>query len=176
MTKDPRYPIGNFDPPTAYSADLVSQHLDVLRGFPDDLRRSVAALDDSQLATPYREGGWTVRQLVHHMADSHQNASLRTRFALTMDSPTIQGYDEKSWAELPDAKGAPIDGSLRIVEGVHARWVTLMSQLSEAEWAREMIHPEFEQPLTLWWVAALYDWHSRHHLAHITELSNRLDW
>lgn len=176
MTADPRYPIGKFSAPGRYDAEAVAGHLRVLAELPGRLRDAVDGLDEGQLDTPYREGGWTVRQLVHHVADSHMNSYIRGRLALTEDRPGIMAYDEKKWAELADARTEPIEPSLQILEGVHRRWVALWSTLDRPAWDRALVHPEYAEPITLWWLAALYDWHSRHHVAHVTELRRQRDW
>ena len=176
MTDDPRYPVGRFDPPTTFDLRSTRAAIATLRDLPDRLTAAVSGLDEDQLDTPYREGGWTVRQVVHHLADSHLNAYLRTRLALTEEVPTVRPYDEKGWAELPDAKSLPVTASLQLLEGLHARWVALLGAVAEADWQRTMIHPEFEEPIALWWLVAMYDWHCSHHLAHVTRLRAREEW
>jgi hypothetical protein len=172
--QDPRYPIGRFRRAEANTAD-PSASIDVLTALPENLRSAVAGLSDTQLDTPYREGGWTVRQLVHHVADSHLNAYARIRLALTEEWPTIKPYDEKLWAELADARMAPIQPSLDLLSGLHARWSTLLRALSEEQWQRGYTHPvNGRQSITE--ATALYAWHSRHHVAHITELRKRSGW
>jgi len=170
---DPRYPVGRF---RRAEADLTNHpaHIATLAALPQDLRAAIDRLSDDQLDTPYRDGGWTVRQLVHHIADSHMNAFIRMRFALTEDWPTIKPYDEKLWAELPDS-AAPIDLSLAIIEGLHARWVLLLQSLHGDQWQRGFVHPENGRQ-TIAEAAALYAWHSRHHTTHITELRKRMGW
>lgn len=146
-----------------------------LAALPENLRAAVYGLDEAQIDTPYRDGGWTVRQLVHHVADSHMNAYVRTRLALTEDWPTIKRYDERLWAELPDASSLPIDVSLELLDQLHRRWVVLLESLSNEQWDRGYNHPESgRQTLTV--VAALYDWHSRHHVAHISSLRKSRGW
>lgn len=172
--KDPRYPIGRFQRAAANPADHGSA-IASLAALPQNLRSAVEGLSESQLETPYREGGWTVRQLVHHIADSHMNAYVRIRLALTEDWPAIKAYDEKAWAELPDARTAPIEVSLRMIDGLHARWTTLLQSLNEEQWQRGYTHPQNGRQ-TIAEAAALYDWHSRHHLAHIEELRKRRNW
>lgn len=176
MSTDPRFPIGRFTPPAAFDWVEVRSTIATLRDLPERMAAAVAGLDDGQLDTPYREEGWTVRQVVHHVADSHLNACLRTRLALTAEVPTILAYDEKAWALLPDAAALPVGPSLAILGGLHHRWVALLDSLDEATWGRTMVHPEFPEPIAIWWLAALYDWHSRHHVAHITHLRAREEW
>lgn len=171
---DPRFPIGKFRRAEANTTDHAAS-VAVLAALPENLRAAVAGLSEAQLDTPYREGGWTVRQLVHHLADSHINSYVRMRLALTEEWPTIQAYDEKLWAELPDARTAPIQPSLDILSGLHARWTTLLRSLSEEQWQRGYVHSENGRQ-SLAEAVALYAWHSRHHVAHITELRKRSGW
>ncbi|MDE1176608.1 MAG: putative metal-dependent hydrolase [Edaphobacter sp.] len=171
---DPRYPIGKFEKPETITFDDRIGAIAVLAELPEQLRNAVEGLDHAQLNTPYREGGWTVRQLVHHIADSHMNAFIRMRLALTENWPTIKPYDEQSWATLHDS-AAPVEWSLELVESLHARWVMLLQSLSDEQWIRGYRHPESgDTPLD---VAVLsYAWHSRHHVAHITHLRARESW
>lgn len=172
---DLRYPIGHYQPPDAIDAETRTSWISELQRLPSRLSAVVSGLNDSQLDTPYRPGGWTVRQLVHHLADSHLNSYTRFRLALTEDSPTIKPYDEKRWAELCDAKQAPIQPSLMLLEGLHERWVRLLSSLSEADFARTFKHPDLGE-IRLDWTVGLYAWHSRHHVAHIAALKARERW
>lgn len=171
---DPRYPIGKFRRAEANVTDHAAA-IATLAALPEKLRAALHGLSDAQLDTPYREGGWTVRQLVHHVADSHMNAYVRIRLALTEDWPTIKPYDEKVWAQLPDSKTAPVDISVDLLEALHRRWTLLLRSLSEKQWQRGYTHPENGRQ-TIAEAAALYEWHSRHHLAHITELRKRNGW
>ncbi len=173
---DPRYPIGKFERPAAFSAQLVAAAEQTLGELPSRLRTAVAGLDDEQLDTPYREDGWTVRQVVHHLPDSHLNAYARFRLALTEHAPTIKPYQEALWAELPDARTMPVAASIELLDGLHRRWVGLMGAMTDEQWQRMFLHPEHERPLTLWHTAALYDWHSRHHVAQIVQLRARKGW
>jgi len=171
---DLRYPIGRFTAPASAGPGIRAAHIQTLRMLPDRLQEAVAGLSDTQLNTPYREGGWTVRQLVHHIADSHANSYVRFKLALTEDWPTIKPYDETAWASLPDSR-MPIEVSLIFVDALHARWVALLESMSEADFQRGFNHPERgRQDLAA--ALALYDWHSRHHTAHITRLRARLGW
>jgi hypothetical protein len=149
-------------------------HIQTLRLLPEKLRAAVAGLDDRQLDTPYREGGWTVRQVVHHVPDSHANAYVRMKLALTEDWPTIKPYDEAAWANLADSR-LPVDVSLALLEALHARWVTLLESLAEADFQKGYEHPEMGRQ-NLAKVLALYDWHSRHNTAHISSLRARQGW
>jgi uncharacterized damage-inducible protein DinB len=175
VTPDSRYPIGKPERHAAATLEAREMQLATLAELPDALRAAVAGLTDAQLDTPYREGGWTVRQLVHHVADSHGQMVGRIKMALTEDNPTIKPYDEKAWAELEDARTLPIEPSLAILDGLHLRLVLLLRGLSESQWARSFVHPE-RGPMTLAQTLALYDWHSRHHVAHVTELRKRMGW
>lgn len=176
MTDDPRYPIGKFVPPPGFDPAVLDQQRRVIATVPARLRTALAGLDDRQLDTPYRESGWTVRQLTHHVADSHMHAYMRTKHTLAEELPTIKAYEEADWAELPDARTLPVEPSLQILEGVHVRWDTLLAALTEAQWRREYLHPQYQSRWPLWKVVALYEWHGRHHVAHITELRRRSSW
>ncbi len=166
-----RYPIGRFNPS---AAGTRADQIETLRQLPERLRAAVHGLDEPQLDTPYRDGGWTVRQLVHHVADSHMNSYIRCKLALTEDAPTINAYDENAWAKLPDSK-MPVEISLALTAAVHARLVSLLETMSDADFEKTFKHPE-RGPVTLAGNLALYDWHSRHHTAHITRLRERMGW
>lgn len=168
---DHRYPIGRFDPA---AAGPRPGQIETLRLLPGRLRSAVSGLHDAQLDTPYREGGWTVRQLVHHIADSHANSYIRFKLALTEIAPVISAYDEAAWARLPDSR-MPIGISLALLEAIHARLVVLLETMSKADYDRTFIHPE-RGAVTLANNLAIYDWHSRHHTAHITRLRERMGW
>jgi hypothetical protein len=168
MNADPRFPIGKFQPPEAYDPTLIASGLATLAALPQRLGESVRDLGELQLDSPYREGGWTIRQLVHHIADSHINAYCRMRLALTEELPTIRLYDEKRWADLTDSRTMSLAPSLAILDGLHQRWIGCLASLDQASWQRELIHPERPRPLPLWWMLALYSWHSLHHVAHIS--------
>jgi uncharacterized damage-inducible protein DinB len=172
---DPRYPVGEYQPPKNVTPALRQQAIAAIAELPVKIRAAVKGLNDAQLDTPYREGGWTVRQVVHHVPDSHLNAYTRWRLALTEDSPTIKPYDEARWAELADAKSAPVEVSLALLEPLHDRWVRLLRSLVEADFAKTFTHPEHGQR-TLDWMLFLYDWHGRHHTAHITTLRQQKGW
>ncbi len=174
LSTDPRYPIGKFERPKSVSTGELRDAMAVLSETPGLLRNAVEGLDNSRLNTPYRDGGWTVRQLIHHIADSHMNAFTRLRFALTEDWPTIKPYNEKAWAELHDST-APVEWSLELIESLHARWVLLLASLTEEQWKRGFVHPE-NGPMSLEVAAMLYAWHSRHHTAHITHLRAKEGW
>ncbi len=154
---------------------MLVDALDVLGELPNDLRSAVERLDDEQVGSPYREGGWTVRQLVHHIADSHMNFSLRIRLALTEDAPTIKPYNESAWAALHDGEDAPVEWSLEIIEALHARLLMLLRSLTQAQWQRTYVHPEIGA-VALDEAACQYAWHSRHHVAHINALQAAKGW
>jgi hypothetical protein len=168
---DLRYPIGHFSPPATPLAGQRLAQIDTLQLLPERLRAAVKGLSDTQLDTPYRDGGWTVRQLVHHIADSHMNSYVRFKLALTEDWPTIKPYDEAAWALLPDSV-LPIETSLVLLAALHDRWVALLESMSDADFQRGFNHPERGRQ-NLATALALYDWHSRHHTAHITSLRAR---
>jgi len=171
---DLRYPIGEFEMPATLSTEERAEALATLAAAPAELQSAVSGLHTSQLDTPYRPGGWTVRQVVHHLPDSHMNSFIRFKLGLTEDEPTIGTYDEKAWAELPDAED-PIEVSLRLLAALHERWVALLESLDDAAWARHIHHPEWGR-LRLDQLLALYDWHSRHHVAHVRSLRDRQGW
>lgn len=171
---DPRYPTGRFRPVANPGAEIRKQSLADLSALPARIRAAVEGLSDEQLDTPYRDGGWTVRQVVHHVADSHMNGLVRVKLALTEDAPAIKPYKEALWAELPDAK-LPIAPSLAIIDGVHARLDALTAAFTGRDYARTFMHPENGlTPLDTW--VQLYGWHGRHHVAHITELRKARGW
>jgi len=151
-----------------------SAAIEQIRATPSQFRAAADGLDERQLDTPYRPGGWTLRQVAHHLPDSHLNAYIRCKLALTEVSPTIKPYDEAGWARLQDSR-LPIDVSLRLVDAVHERWVVLLESLSESEWARTFVHPEVGVT-RLDQLVALYSWHGRHHVAHVTSLRQRMGW
>ena len=174
-TADLRYPIGPFQFGLPVSTQERSLYLAQVEEAPAKLRAAVANLSDSQLDTPYRDGGWTVRQVVHHLPDSHLNWYVRAKLALTEDEPTIQPFSENLWAELRDGRTGDIEPSLRILEGIHARTVLFFEALPSQEWTRKFFHPE-RGSLTIENILPALAWHSRHHTAHITELRKRKGW
>ena len=172
---DLRYPIGHFSAPAGSIAGVRSAHIQTLRELPDHLQAAVSGLSDAQLDTPYRDDGWTVRQVVHHVADSHANSYVRFKLALTEDWPTIKPYDEAAWANLTDSRVMPVAPSLSFISALHARWVALLESLSEEDFQRGYNHPAMGRQ-NLATALALYAWHSRHHTAHITSLRARMGW
>jgi uncharacterized damage-inducible protein DinB len=175
MSEDLRFPIGEFDPNFPLTTESRQERMTVIRELPQRMRDAVAGLSTEQLDTEYRPGGWTVRQTVHHVADSHSNSLTRFKLALTEDEPpTIRPYYEDRWAELADSR-LPIDVSLNMIDGMHARWVALMESMSDEDFGKKFIHPETGD-WSLDGALALYAWHSKHHTAHITSLRDRMGW
>jgi hypothetical protein len=172
---DLRYPIGKYEP-QPFSHSLRDKWLSDIKFLPDDLERAVQNLDAHQLNTPYREGGWNVKQVVHHLADSHMNALIRFKLGLTEENPTIKPYDEAAWATLNDIDTVPINVSLTILHGVHIRIVATIKDLSDVQWQRTLFHPEHQKQMTLWYLLGNYAWHGKHHVAHITSLKERNNW
>jgi hypothetical protein len=172
---DLRYPIGKYEPKapltTAERADAISQ----IAAAPNCLRDAVAGFSRAQFDTPYRPGGWTVRQVVHHLPDAHLNAYVRFKLALTEDEPTIKAYDEARWAELQDSRETPVEVSLALLEALHQRWGVLLQSLRPEDFARRLRHPQ-RGTMTLDHVLGIYAWHGRHHVAHITSLRQREGW
>ena len=172
---DLRYPIGPFAPPAPMTSAMRAAAMNDLAALPRKMREAVDSLNDRRLDTPYRPGGWTVRQVVHHVADSHMQAFARMKLALTEETPTIKPYDEKAFATLADMR-LPIDASLDLLDGLHARWVALYRSLGAEQYARAFFHPELARALDLEELLQMYSWHSRHHVAHITALRKREGW
>jgi hypothetical protein len=172
---DLSYPIGKFDFQQTVAPERYAALIADIAAAPKLYRDAVRGLDDAQLDTPYRPGGWTVRQAVHHVADSHMNSYIRLRLALTENEPAIRPYDQKAWAELADARTAPVELSLQLLEGMHARWALLLKSMSDADFARTFLHPAIGV-MRLDTNLALYAWHGRHHAAHITSLRQRNGW
>ena len=172
---DPRYPIGTFEMPAPATPARRQQAIDALAATPAKLRAATKGLNDSQLDTPYRPGGWTVRQLAHHVPDSHMNAYIRIKLALTEEEPTIKPYEEGLWAELPDSRETPVEVSLTLLELLHLRWDKLLRGLQPGDFARQLRHPAIGA-MTVDNVVHHYAWHGRHHVAHITSLRQREGW
>ena len=172
---DPRYPVGRFHPPETIDAALRASFVDTLEGIPAALRTAVSGLDAARLDTPYRDGGWTVRQVVHHLPDSHLNGYVRLKLALTEDAPTVRPYDEARWAETPEARGGDVAMSLTLLDALHLRWVACLRSLPEPAFARTLVHPESGR-WTVDGLLALYAWHGRHHVAQITSLRAGMGW
>ncbi len=172
---DLRYPIGQFEWPAGGGIAQHSGFIAAIEHLPSLLRDAVSGLSDAQLDTPYRLGGWTVRQVVHHVADSHINAYTRFRFTLTEDEPALKGYNEALWAELADARTGPVEVSLTLLDALHRRWVAMLRSLTSEQFARAFRHSELGL-VTLDRNVALYAWHGAHHVAHITSLRERMGW
>jgi hypothetical protein len=170
-----KYPVGKFKNPAEFSDALIREWIQIIEQMPEKLRKETEQLVDAQLDTPYREGGWTVRQVVHHLADSHLNSFMRFKLSLTEDTPTIKPYKQDAWAELADVK-APANVSVDLLDALHRRWVILMRSMSETDWKKKFHHPESNKNFELRSIAALYAWHCNHHLAHITSLKERNGW
>jgi hypothetical protein len=173
---DLRYPIGPFERRDLLNPAERRAMIDTIAAAPARMREAVSSLSDDQLDMPYRDGGWTVRQVVHHVPDSHLNAYTRLKLALTEEEPVIRPYDEALWAGLSDSRDTPIDVSLTLLESLHARWVTLLRSLNDSDFHRTLRHPDHSGILTVDWLVAMYEWHSRHHVAHITSLRERMGW
>jgi hypothetical protein len=164
-----RYPIGKFLKPDGLSKELISQNIEVIDQYPVLLKNEVFHLSNEELNFIYRPGGWNIVQVVHHTADSHMNAFIRFKLALTESIPTIKPYHEALWAQLPDTTGVPIEASLKILEGLHLRWSSLLRTLSEEDFGKKYFHPEQKKEVALFEVLAVYAWHCRHHLAHVQQ-------
>jgi hypothetical protein len=175
MTTDPRYPIGKFSFDGTLTPEQKKQYLHDIDQTPARMRVAVSGLSEPQLNTPYRDGGWTVRQVTHHVPDSHMNAYIRFKLALTEDEPTIRPYMEDRWAELPESKQAPVELSLNLLDNLHQRWTMVLKNMSDADWKRNLCHPEMGV-LSLEKTLALYSWHGRHHTAHVTALREKMGW
>lgn len=171
-----QYPIGKFDCPEHITKSKIDEWISILEHFPDHLEKLVQDLNDEQLDTKYREGGWTVRQVIHHLADSHHHSYIRFKWALTEDKPTIKFYYEQDWAELPDAKYAPIKLSIDHLKVVHAKLVYLLKLLPNEDLNKSFIHPEYNEEVVLKQNIGIYAWHSQHHYAHIENLMKRKGW
>jgi hypothetical protein len=175
MPSDPRYPVGRFQRPATFTATSRAAAIAEIAAMPGHLRRAVQGLAAAQLDTPYRDGGWTVRQVVHHVTDAHLNAYIRTRLALTEDNPTIKPYDQDRWSALVDARTLPVTVSLTLITALHVRWVALLESLDEASFTRPLQHPE-SGPMTVDSLVAEYAWEGRHHVGHIMHARERNGW
>lgn len=176
MSNPQKFPIGQFQKPPVITHQQIQQWIEEIAAFPEQLAKEVNGLTEEQLDTPYRPGGWSIRQVVHHCADSHVNSLVRFKLALTEDTPTIKPYMEDRWAELPDSKTMPIGPALQMLHGTHTRWVVLLQSLTPAHLKKTFIHPEHGKHITLEENIGIYAWHGKHHLAHITTLKQRMGW
>ena len=172
---DPRYPIGRYTPDPNPTPETRNRHIDQIAGLPARMRQAVAGLKTDQIDTPYRDGGWTVRQVVHHVSDSHMNAYIRFKWAMTEDAPTIKAYEESEWAKLKDSQLTPAEVSVSLIESLHARWTVLLRSMTAEDFQRRFTHPD-SGPHDVDWLLSLYSWHGNHHLAHITGLRERMKW
>lgn len=175
MVADPRYPIGEFEP-AAFSHELKEQWLADIRYLPAAVEAALHDLDEQQLHTPYRAGGWTVHQLVHHIADSHMNAYCRFKLGYTEERPTVKPYDEGLWVQTADVSMLPVNISVTLLHALHLRWSELLRHFEDWEWERTVYHPGLEKELTLWQMLGMYAWHGRHHVAHINALREVKGW
>jgi uncharacterized damage-inducible protein DinB len=173
--EDLRYPIGKYEPQPFSQQQLHNWLIDI-QFLPQHLENAILNLDEQQLHTPYRPEGWTVRQVVHHVADSHSNAYIRFKLGLTEDNPTIKPYDENAWAKMKDTMVVPINVSLTLLHALHTRWMEVLKAIQPEEWNRTVVHPQHGKQMTLWYLLGSYAWHGRHHTAHITSLRERMGW
>jgi hypothetical protein len=169
-----RYPIGRYQTPEMFTAELRQKWMAELQALPSWMDACIENLDEQQLHIPYREGGWTIQQVVHHLADSHMNAYIRLKLALTEDNPTVKPYDEQAWAELADVQVVPVNISVTLLHAIHRRIVALLHAMPEADWQRTYYHPDHKRNFPVWELVALYAWHGRHHMEHIRGLRERL--
>ena len=170
-----KYPIGKYAKPVEFTTELRQIFIETIANFPQNIKELTSQLTDSQLDTPYRPEGWTVRQLIHHCADSHMNAFIRFKLSLTEDKPTVKAYEEQLWAEQPDYF-MPIDASLLIIDGLHKRWFTVLTNMTNQNFEAEYTHPQTGNKQNLNFMLGLYDWHCNHHLAHISQLKKQMGW
>ena len=173
--EDVRYPIGKYEP-KRFQEEQKEEWLADIKFLPQALENAVLNLDEEQLKTPYRAGGWTVHQLVHHVADSHLNAYCRFKLGYTEEKATIRPYEEKLWASTADVQDLPVNVSLTLLHALHQRWHYFLQHFSDTDWQRTIYHPEHQKEFTLWHLLGMYAWHSRHHTAHITALRERMGW
>ena len=171
-----RYPLGKYRPVNDPSDQQLNDYIGDIAALPEQLRRAVEGLEKVQLLTPYRPGGWTVKQLVHHIGDSHLNSIIRFKWTLTEDNPTIKAYSQVDWAETPDVPSTSVETNLRFIEALHKKWVSLLGSLSTADWKKTFVHPETGKQISLSWLVGLYAWHGKHHVAHIVKLRERKGW
>lgn len=172
---DLRYPIGKYET-VPYTDKQRKDWLTDIKFLPLLLENAVLNLDEARLDTPYRDGGWTVKQVVHHVADSHVNAYCRFKIGITENNPTIKPYDENAWSMLNDVKNLPINISLTLLHALHIRWMEVLNNISEQDYNRTVFHPEAQKTMSLWFLLGMYSWHGRHHTAHITSLRERMGW
>lgn len=170
-----QYPIGKYEP-QPFSEKQKEAWLADIQFLPEEIERAILNLDAAQLHTPYREAGWTVQQVVHHVADSHMNAYCRLKLGLTEDNPTIKPYLENEWSKMPDVEAIPVNISITLLHALHLRMHTAIKDLTDEQWQRKVFHPESKREMSLWFLLGLYAWHGRHHTAHITTLREQKGW
>ncbi|MFN5913571.1 MAG: YfiT family bacillithiol transferase [Chitinophagaceae bacterium] len=175
MTTDPRYPIGRWQQ-VEFSEQEKEARLSDILFLPRMLEYAVVNLTEDQLNTPYREGGWTLTQVIHHVADSHMNAFIRFKLGLTEDNPTIKPYIQHAWGETADVKQFPVNYSITLLHALHHRWYELLKTITDEQWQRTLYHPEQKTTMTLWTLLLIYSWHGKHHVAHITNLREQMQW
>lgn len=170
-----KYPIGKYTEQPFSEQQLQEWLLDI-EYLPMHIENALTNLDAHQLDTPYREDGWTVKQVVHHVADSHMNAYIRFKLGLSEDNPVIKPYNQDAWAQMPDTMNLPVNLSVTLLHALHRRWMEILKNIAGEQWNRTVLHPEYQKQMTLWYLLGMYAWHSRHHVAHITRLRERMGW
>ena len=175
MTQDPRYPIGKYEA-LPFSEATKKAWIHELKVAPTNLELTVQHLDKAQLDTPYREGGWTVQQVIHHLADSHMNAFIRFKLGLTEDNPTIKPYIQQKWSETPDVLNVPVNYSVTLIHSLHHRWYELLKSMTDEDWQRTLFHPEQKREITLWEMLLIYAWHGKHHLTQLQRYAHNQGW
>jgi hypothetical protein len=175
MQTDPRYPIGQFQP-QPFSEAQKEEWLSDIKFLPQAIENAINNFDEHQLQTPYRDGGWTVQQLVHHVADSHINAYCRFKLGYTENNPTIKPYEEKLWVQTSDVSNLPVNISVTLLHAIHQRLYEFLKSFNESDWQKSVVHPEHGKQIILWDLLGMYSWHGRHHVAHITSLKERMNW
>ncbi len=174
--QDLRYPIGEYKPVDEVTPAFVASCIADIEALPNQMRAAVAGLTEAQLATPYRPDGWTVRQVVHHVADSHLNSIIRFKWTLTEDNPTIKAYNQADWAVIPDVAVTPVALNLEFLKVLHRKWILMLNSMDIKDFDKTFVHPEYRHQYTLGWLIGLYAWHGKHHVAHITSLREREGW
>ena len=172
---DPRFPIGKYEP-QPFSAKQKADWINDIKFLPAGIENAITNLDAAQIETPYRDGGWTVKQLIHHVADSHMNAYIRFKLGLTEENPTIRPYDQELWSKMVDSENIPVNVSVTLLHALHRRWHEILLNIKDEDFNRTVYHPEYKKEMTLWYLLGMYAWHSRHHTAHITSLRERMKW
>jgi uncharacterized damage-inducible protein DinB len=172
---DPRFPIGKYEP-QPFSEKQKADWINDIKFLPAGIENAITNLDAAQIETPYRDGGWTVKQLIHHVADSHMNAYIRFKLGLTEENPTIRPYDQERWSKMVDSENVPVNVSVTLLHALHRRWHEILLSIKDEDFNRTVYHPEYKKEMTLWYLLGMYAWHSRHHTAHITSLRERMKW